>query len=119
MAVILLAGIVCSVPKNLNPANGSLHMVFHLRAEGDGQIWRIRAKDKNEIGAERLALGDGVAVTGVLDIRAEADREGRKRIGFRVQARQILFLRGRSITKAAAMHESQSISDGFARPRID
>jgi hypothetical protein len=43
-----------------------------------------------------------------LDVHTESDREGRKRIGFNVQAKQILFLRGRSVAKAA-MHEHQSV----------
>jgi hypothetical protein len=79
MAVILLAGIVCSVPKNL--ASGRRpHMVFHLKAESDGQIWLIRALDENEVGVERLSLGDAVAVTGHLDIGIEADKAGNRRI---------------------------------------
>ena len=81
------------------------HGFFHLKAESDGQIWKIVALDENEIGVERLQIGDGVAITGMLDVRAEADKAGNRRIGFNVQARQVLFLRGRSVTRAAAMHE--------------
>lgn len=101
MATVLVAGVVCSHPKNLNPYNGKPPlMVFNL-AEGDGRVWRVVALDENELGAERLTFGDAVAVTGALDVRAEADREGRKRIGFNVEARQVLFLRGGSIAKAS------------------
>jgi hypothetical protein len=92
-------------------------MVFNV-AESDGRVWRVMALDEAELGTDRLVFGDAISVVGVLDIRAECDKAGRKRIGFNVQAKQVLFLRGRSVTRAAAMHESQPMSDGFARPRI-
>jgi hypothetical protein len=117
VAILLLTGTVCSQPRAL--AAGRPHMVFHLRAELDGQVWLVRADDEMEIGVERLRVGDACAVTGQLDVRTETDREGRKRIGFHVQARQVLFLRNRSVTKAAMVPlESQPMSDGYARPRV-
>ena len=91
MAILLLAGIVCSAPKNLNPANGRPHMVFLLRAEGDGQVWKISALDEREVGVERLSLGDAVAVTGHLDIGIEVDKAGNRRIAYRMEAHQILL----------------------------
>jgi hypothetical protein len=110
MATVLIAGVICSHPRNLNPSNGHPHMVFNL-AEG-GQVWRVSAEDQAE-------FGDAVAVTGLLNIRAEADRAGNRRISFNLQAKQILFLRGRSVARAAAMtHGPQPASSGFVRPRI-
>ena len=116
VATVLIAGIICSHPKNLNPANGHPHMIFNV-AEG-GQVWRVSAEDQAELGTERLMFGDAVAVVGLLDIHVEADRAGRRRVAFCVEAKQILFLRNRSIVKAAAMHEHQTMASGFARPPI-
>jgi hypothetical protein len=115
VAVILLAGIVCSAPKSLK--SGHPHVTFNLRAEGDGQIWRISALDENEIGAERLALGDAIAVTGQLDVGVEADRAGRRRVAYRCEAKQILFLRNKSIVRAAAMNGHQPGLQWLATPR--
>jgi hypothetical protein len=106
MATILLAGVVCSAPKN-SASGRHPRMTFRLRAESDGQVWLIEALDERELGIERLSVGDAVAITGQLDIRAEADREGRRRIGFRAIAEQIMFLRRRSIVKAALAHDLQ------------
>jgi hypothetical protein len=119
MATALVAGVICSNPRNLNPANGKPpFMVFNV-AESDGRIWQVVALDESELGTDRLMFGDAISVVGVLDIRVEVDREGRKRIGFHLQAKQILFLRGRLIAKAAMMpHESQPMSAGYARPRV-
>jgi hypothetical protein len=118
MATVLIAGVICSNPRNLNPPNGKPpNMVFNV-AESDGKVWQVTALDETELGMERVAFGDAIAVTGLLDIRAEADREGRKRIGFHVQARQVLFLRGRSITKAAMVPHEQPESGGYVRPRV-
>jgi hypothetical protein len=94
-------------------------VTFNLRAEGDGQVWRITAEDENEVGVERLNLGDAVAVTGRLDIGIEVDKAGNRRISYRMEAHQILFARARSVAKAAAMiHDSQPMSGGAVRPRV-
>ena len=118
MATVLIAGVICSNPRNLNPPNGKLpNMVFNV-AESDGRVWRVVALDEAELGTERLVFGDAVSIVGLLDVRAETDRAGRKRIGFNVEAKQILFLRARSVAKAAAMIHEQPMSNGFARPRF-
>lgn len=102
MPSVLLAGTLVSVPKNLNPCNGRPHVTFLLRPDGaDQQIWKITAKDENELGCERLSFGDAVAIVGTLQIGVECDRAGRRRISFCAEAKQILFLRGRSVAKAA------------------
>jgi hypothetical protein len=120
MPSVLLAGVVCSQPKNLNPTSGKLpHMVFNLRPEGaDQQIWKISAKDENELGVERLNFGDAVAIVGALDVGFECVKAGNRRVAFRVEARQILFLRGRSIAKAAAISAHEPALNGFTRPRV-
>ena len=101
MATVLVAGIICSNPRNLNPPNGKPpHIVFNM-AENDGRVWQITALDETELGVERLAFGDAVAVTGHLAIDVEADRYGRRRVAFKMEARQILFLRPRSVVRAA------------------
>jgi hypothetical protein len=93
-------------------------MVFNV-AEGDGRVWQITALDETELGVERLAFGDAVAVTGHLNIDVETDRKGHRRVAFKMEARQILFLRGGSITKAAMPpHDQQPMSNGYARPRV-
>jgi hypothetical protein len=86
-----------------------------MRPDGsDGQVWKITAKDEAELGMERVALNDSVAILGKLDVGVEQGR-----IAYRVQARQVLFLRNRSIAKATiAAHGHQPASDGFARPRV-
>jgi hypothetical protein len=93
-------------------------MTFNLRPDGDPQIWKIWALDETELGVERQGPGDAVAIVGTLDIRAETDKAGNKRIGFNVHARQVLFLRGRSVTRHAAMHDHQTMASGYARSPI-
>jgi hypothetical protein len=115
MAVVLIAGLVASLPKP--STNGRPHSTFFLRAESDGQIWLVKIFHEDEITVvDNLAINDAVAFTGSLEVRAEEDRQGRKRIAFSVVAKQLLVLQRRSRMKAAAMiHNDQP---GFARPRI-
>jgi hypothetical protein len=116
MATALIAGVICSHPKNLNPRNGKPpFMIFNL-CESDGRVWRVMALDECELGCERLVFGDAVSVCGLLDVRAECDREGRKRIGFHLQAKQILFLRPRSTAKA--FYEQPAVLNGYTRSRV-
>jgi hypothetical protein len=110
-------GSVGNKPKNSNPHGKPPNMNF-LLVEPDGTVWKVTALDETELGCERLAFGDAVAIQGQLNVHAECDREGRKRIAHCVTARQILFLRGRSVTKAAGMHEPPQTIAGYARPRI-
>jgi hypothetical protein len=42
--------------------NGRPHTAFNVKAESDGQIWKITAYDEDEIGGlETLAIGDACA----------------------------------------------------------
>jgi hypothetical protein len=117
MATVLVAGVISSHPRNINPANGKPpNMVFNV-AEGDGRVWQITALDETELGVERLQFGDAIAVTGHLNIDVETDRKGHRRVSFKMEARQILFLRGRSIAKAAMVPHEQQPS-GLVRPRV-
>jgi hypothetical protein len=114
MPSVLLAGTIVSTPKNLIPFNGRPHVTFLLRPEGaDQQIWKVSCKDENELGCERLSFGDSVAVVGTLDVGVECDRNGTRRVAYRVEAQQILFLRNRSITAA-----TNAAFNGFVRPRV-
>jgi len=47
-------------------------------AEGDGRVWQITALDETELGVERLAFGDAVALTGHLNVDVETDKAGRR-----------------------------------------
>lgn len=110
MPHILLAGVVTSVPKALNPANGHPHISFFLRADGDnirGRVWKISCLDEVNLGAERIQAGDVLAVFGALDVGVEKGR-----ISYKIEARQLLFLRNRSVAKA-----TQEQFSGFARSR--
>jgi hypothetical protein len=62
------------------------------------------------LGVERLGVGDSVAIVGQLAIRTEKDREGRKRISFNVRAKQVLFLRLRSVQAAIREKETERAS---------
>jgi hypothetical protein len=112
VATVLLVGSVANKPRNSNPAGKPPNMNF-LLAEPDGRIWRVVALDEAELGVERLVFGDSVAVQGVLDVHAEKGR-----IAYCIAARQVLFLRGRSITKAAMMHEGQPLNGHYARSPV-
>jgi hypothetical protein len=104
MPSVLLAGVIASAPKNLNPSSGKPPLMsFLLRPDGGGwQLWKICALDERELGCERLQAGDCVAVVGALDVGVEEDHTGARRIAYRVTAHQILFLRNRSVAKKAA-----------------
>jgi hypothetical protein len=118
MPVILLAGVVCSVPK-ASISDSRPHMTFRLPAESDGQVWKITAFDEDQIGVETLAIGDACAIVGSLDVHAAEDSLGRRRIAFCVTARQLLLLRSRSAVKAAATSFLEPPTAGGAvRPRI-
>jgi hypothetical protein len=105
---VLLAGVVVSTPRNLNPANGRPHVTFLLRADGDkDRIWKISARDETELGMERVALGDVLAIVGILDVGVEKGR-----ISYKIEARQVLFLRNRSVARAAPA------LNGFVRSRV-
>jgi hypothetical protein len=112
MAVVLLAGIVCSQAKA--SLNGRPHSTFLLKAEADGQPWRVTVLDEDELRVtETLTVGDACAVVGQLAVGAEQDKLGRSRISYNVTAKQILLLRARSAVKAAAA----SLPGFIAHPR--
>jgi Single-strand binding protein family len=120
MAVVLIAGLVCSLPRPSIPANGRPHTAFHLKAESDGQIWKVTVFHEDEIAVvDALAVGDAVALTGNLDVHPEEDRLGRRRIAYCVVAKQLLLLRARSAAKArATSFFDPPTAGGIVRPRI-
>jgi hypothetical protein len=119
MAAVLIAGLVCSLPKT--SLNGRPHTTFFVRAESDGQIWKITVFHEDEIGvADTLAIGDAIALTGSLNVRPEKDRLGRKRIAFCAVAKQLMLLRARSAAKArASSFFEPPTAGGIVRPRMD
>jgi hypothetical protein len=79
------------------------HTWFNLRAEGDERIWRVIIYHEDEIpGTDRLALGDILAVAGVLNLHPATDSLGRRRLAFEIIGRQLLLLRLRSSERARA-----------------
>jgi hypothetical protein len=120
MATVLVAGLVCSLPKAAIPANGRLHTAFHLKAESDGQIWKITVFHEDEIGVvDTLAIGDACSIVGRLDVHVAEDSLGRKRIAFCAVAKQLMLLRARSAAKArASSFFEPPTAGGIVRPRI-
>jgi hypothetical protein len=91
-----------------------------VRAESDGQVWKILAYHEDEIGGlDTLAIGDACAIVGSLDVHAAEDRLGRRRIAYCVTAKQLLLLRARSAVKAAATSFFEPpMAGGVVRPRV-
>src|SRR5262245_10413873 len=112
MPSILLAGEVTSAPQNLRPPGSKPPLVsFNMRADGDTvRVWKIFADDGAELGMDRVARGDRLAIIGSLAVDVEKGR-----IAYKIRAEQVLFLRNKSIAKSIS-HEHYN---GFARPRVD
>jgi hypothetical protein len=111
MPSILLAGSIASKPQSkLDPRP---HTSFNLRSEGDERIWRVIIYHEDEVpGVDRLALGDVLAVAGVLNLHPATDSQGRRRLAFEVVGRQILLLRIRSSERARATFFEPSMANG-------
>jgi hypothetical protein len=117
MAVVLIAGLVVSLPKAAIPANGRPHTAFLLKAESDDRIWKIIVFHDDEIGiVDTLAIGDACSIVGRLDVHVAEDSLGRRRVAFCAVAKQVMALRGRSSEKARASRFVQPpMAGGFVR----
>jgi hypothetical protein len=101
MAVVLIAGLVASLPKASIPANGRPHTAFLLKAESDDRIWKIIVFHDDEIGiVDTLAIGDACSIVVRLEVNVAEDSLGRRRVAFCAVAKQVVALRGRSSEKA-------------------
>jgi hypothetical protein len=120
MAVVLVAGLICSLPRPSIPANGRPHTAFHLKAESDGQIWKVFVFHEDEVPLiDALAVGDACSIVGQLDVHVAEDSLGRRRIAYCVVAKQLLLLRARSAAKARATSFFEPpTAGGFVRPRV-
>ena len=116
MPSVLLAGSVVSRPQpRLDPKP---HTWFNLRSEGDERIWRVIIYHEDEVpGVDRLALGDVLAVAGVLNLHPAMDSQGRRRLSFEVIGRQILLLRIRSSERARAAFFEPAVANGNGAAR--
>jgi hypothetical protein len=99
----LIAGLVASLPKASLPTSGRPHTAFLLKAESDGQLWKILVFHEDEIGVvDTLAIGDACAIVGRLEVHVAEDSLGRRRVAFCAIAKQVMALRLRSPMKARA-----------------